>query len=335
MAELPITADPAVEGFMEPDLSDEGYAESSASTYVTSIASDIRRGVEENGRTYPVYGKNEYGMPVDDKEQDRLDLQHCKYTLLLENKLFLSPIPEKPQKILDLGTGTGIWAIDVADTYPSAQVIGTDLAPVQPTWVPTNCQFEIDDAEDDWVYAKDNFDLIHGRDFTFAIRNWTKLIHQSYEHLKPGGYLELSCVYPVPKCDDGTLPPDSAYVEVSRTYNEMAKLAGCPADSPLHYKEWMEKEGFEDVKEVIYRMPTSPWPKDKRLKKIGGFEKLNLLEGAQGFLVRGFTGVLGRTREELELLLARLREELRTPKFHSYVPFYVVYGRKPGASSAA
>lgn len=35
--------------------------------------------------------------------------------------------------MLDLGTGTGIWAIDFADEYPSANVIGTDLSPIQPT----------------------------------------------------------------------------------------------------------------------------------------------------------------------------------------------------------
>ncbi|KAL1963768.1 hypothetical protein VTN77DRAFT_7834 [Rasamsonia byssochlamydoides] len=48
-------------------------------------------------------------------------------------------------RILSLGTGTGIWAIQFANEYPSAQVIGTDLSPIQPPWVPPNCVFEIDD----------------------------------------------------------------------------------------------------------------------------------------------------------------------------------------------
>jgi methylase of polypeptide subunit release factors len=49
-------------------------------------------------------------------------MQHAMQTLLLGNKLFWSPIGDSPQKVLDLGTGTGIWAIDFADMYPSAEV---------------------------------------------------------------------------------------------------------------------------------------------------------------------------------------------------------------------
>lgn len=49
-------------------------------------------------------------------------------------KLFLAPIGDKPAKILDLGTGTGIWAIEMGDDYPSTDIIGTDLSPTQPSW---------------------------------------------------------------------------------------------------------------------------------------------------------------------------------------------------------
>ena len=40
-------------------------------------------------------------------------MSHAKYVMLLEKKLFLAPITSQPQRILDLGTGTGIWAINV------------------------------------------------------------------------------------------------------------------------------------------------------------------------------------------------------------------------------
>lgn len=65
---------------------------------------------------------------------ERIDMAHEKYFLLLDEKRYLAPIGPNPQQILDLGTGTGIWAMDIADQFPSAQVLGIDIAPIQPTW---------------------------------------------------------------------------------------------------------------------------------------------------------------------------------------------------------
>jgi ubiquinone/menaquinone biosynthesis C-methylase UbiE len=65
-------------------------------------------------------------------ELDRMDFEHHIFKLLLDGRLHLNPL-EHPQRILDLGTGTGIWAIEMADQYPSASIIGTDLSPVQPS----------------------------------------------------------------------------------------------------------------------------------------------------------------------------------------------------------
>lgn len=45
----------------------------------------------------------------------------------------MAPI-DNPKTILDVGTGTGIWAIEMGDMFPDAKIIGTDLAPTQPTW---------------------------------------------------------------------------------------------------------------------------------------------------------------------------------------------------------
>ncbi|KFY88881.1 hypothetical protein V500_06064, partial [Pseudogymnoascus sp. VKM F-4518 (FW-2643)] len=117
------------------DFDDEAFDSGSSvgGSAFTSITSSVLRGeVAEGGRTYAVYGKEEYGLPMDDTELNRLDMSHAKYYGLIEKKRFLAPIGDSPQKILDLGCGTGIWCIDVADEYPSAEVIGVDIAPTQP-----------------------------------------------------------------------------------------------------------------------------------------------------------------------------------------------------------
>lgn len=35
-------------------------------------------------------------------------------------------------RVLDLGTGSGAWAIDMAIKYPGSEVLGLDLVPVNP-----------------------------------------------------------------------------------------------------------------------------------------------------------------------------------------------------------
>lgn len=74
----------------------------------------------------------------------------------MNRKLFLSPLGNTPQiqNVLDLGTGTGIWAIDFADQHPSANVLGVDLSPIQPSWIPPKLKFEIDDYEQTWTWVQ-------------------------------------------------------------------------------------------------------------------------------------------------------------------------------------
>lgn len=72
-------------------------------------------------------------MPNDESEQDRLDLSHQMFKITTGDKLYLAPIA-KPARILDVGTGTGIWAIEMGDEFPDSDILGTDLSPTQPTW---------------------------------------------------------------------------------------------------------------------------------------------------------------------------------------------------------
>lgn len=64
-------------------------------------------------------------------ELERLDIKHHVMMLLCGGHLHLAPLPS-PGRILDIGTGSGIWAMQMAEQYPESMVIGTDLSPVQP-----------------------------------------------------------------------------------------------------------------------------------------------------------------------------------------------------------
>ena len=305
---------------MIPDLdfSDEAYPESTSTSYVTSIASAVSRGVVENERLYPSYGQHSYGMPIDEDEKDRMDLQHRKYELLLGGRHFLAPLGPSPQRILDLCTGTGIWALDIADAYPSAQVIGVDIAPIQPRWVSVNCQFEIDDVESTWTFKQDSFDFIHFRDPLYTVRDWPKLVAQCYNHLKPGGWCEFACIYPVVMCDDGTMPADSGFKVICERFMEASTIFGTPVDCPLRFARYLQEAGFVDVSENIFKIPSSPWPKDKRLKKIGAMEMTNVCEGSSAFALRAFEKAYGWSREQTEIAMVGFRRDVRNRKYHQY-----------------
>ncbi|ATZ57349.1 hypothetical protein BCIN_14g04960 [Botrytis cinerea B05.10] len=172
---------------LENDSAFGGPAASNTSK--TSLTSGITRYREENGRRYHAYRDGKYLMPNDDDEQDRMDLLHHVFNLVLDGKLYLAPI-ENPQRVLDVGTGTGIWAIDFADQYPSSHVVGCDLSPIQPGWIPPNLEFEIDDVEDTWRYSQ-KFDFIHIRSLGGSIASWPHLLDQARDNLNEGGYIEL------------------------------------------------------------------------------------------------------------------------------------------------
>ena len=112
------------------------------------------------------------------------------YTLTLGGELHLAPI-KAPREILDVGTGTGIWAIQMADKFPEAQVTGTDLSPIQPDLVPENCVFEIDDNSLDWTWEENQLDYVHVREMMGSIKDWDLFCNEALRCIAPGGYIEI------------------------------------------------------------------------------------------------------------------------------------------------
>ena len=193
------------------DAGDSGYDESILST--ASVSTSIFAYEKEHGRTYHAehLAGYKYAWPNDEEEQERLDVQYHGYRLTIGNKIFHAPL-EHPTNVLDIGTGTGIWCIDVADAYPGANVIGVDISPIQPKWVPTNCEFQIFDLEQSWTWGDNHFDLIHTRIMNgVALRSWPKFYEQAFQKLKPGGWVENQEFDLGVTSDDNTIPPDSHF----------------------------------------------------------------------------------------------------------------------------
>lgn len=124
------------------DESDAGYETDTASAASTSLSSSIRDYAFENGRRYHKFREGSYQFPNDEPEQAREDMKHAMIVNVCNGKLHYAPL-EKVHRVLDLGTGTGIWSIDskssrlivkcfvaddsiVGDEYPEATILGID-----------------------------------------------------------------------------------------------------------------------------------------------------------------------------------------------------------------
>ncbi|KAK0387404.1 hypothetical protein NLU13_5716 [Sarocladium strictum] len=308
---------------------DSAYAESIASSSA-SLASSIFRSRSENGRTYHAFKEGKYVLPNDDSENERLDLQHMLFQLTLDGKLFCSPggAGSKSHRVLDVGTGTGIWAVDYADDHPDAEVVGVDLSAIQPTFVPANLKFFIDDVEDPWTYNY-KFDFIYSRMLTGSIRDWPKFIQQCYDNLESGGWLELADILLDFSTDDGTVSADSPAKKWGDLMLEAADKFGAPLDSCTRYKQQLQDAGFVDVVEQVYKWPSYVWPRDPKFKEMGMWTYENLGNGGSGLSLALFTRALGWTAEEVEVFLVQVRKDMKNPSVHGWWPIYIVYGRKP------
>ncbi|KAH3913942.1 hypothetical protein HBH56_096300 [Parastagonospora nodorum] len=309
------------------DDADSAYGDVVSET--ASLTSSIMKGRYENGRRYHAYQDGIYMFPDDEQEQDRLDIKYASLQNVFSDKIVFAPL-EDPQQILDIGTGTGIWAIDAGELFPGATVTATDLSPIQPTWVPPNVKFEIDDAEQTWTWDDNFFDLVHLRTMTGCIRNWDKLFAQAFRHTKPGGYIELQEMDYMGVIQETSRNPGTSFVTWCTEQGNAGKKAGIVLRTSVEtLTSALQKAGFVDCQVFEFKLPIGPWPKSRRLRDAGLLQLSAMLEGIEGLSLRLYTFYAGWSLDELKVLLAKVRTELRDPGCHAYWPVIVVYAKKP------
>ncbi|RBR26405.1 uncharacterized protein FIESC28_00810 [Fusarium coffeatum] len=303
-----------------------------AESSTASITSSILHYRTINGRTYhSERGNAAYWGSNDERQSEAMDIAHHMFTLAQDGELHLAPLDKDIQKVLDIGCGTGIWAIDFADKFPGCEVIGTDISPIQPSWVPPNLKFEIEDCNQDWTFAPESFDYVHLRYMVGCIPDWNQLFEQAYKVLKPGGWVESFEASPTIESDDDTVKPDSAMGQWGPIFIKASKMIGntftVVADDLQ--RKGVEHAGFTEIKQWDSKLPLNPFPKDPHLKEIGQFGELFSTQDTEGFIML-VANTLGWSREQVHVYIAQFRKEIRDRKnHHPYIKLKTVWARKP------
>ena len=190
----------------------------------------------------------------------------------------------------------------MGDEFPEAEVQGTDLSPIQPSSVPENVRFFIDDAsEDDWAVPAAHFDYIHTRVLLGCFQDFREIIKKGFYYTKPGGHMESQEIMSTPYCDDGTMPSDWPFLEWTKFGDDAAMEAGRPMRIANKLKRWYIQAGFVDVQEKVFKLPMNPWPRDKHLKALGRMSEDNWHAGLGAFSMGHFSRVLNWSKTEIEV----------------------------------
>lgn len=136
-------------------------------------------------------GPSSYLFPRHPAEADRLDLQHHALREAV-GRNYLAPVGVMEQ-VLDVGTGTGRWGIELCWEHPEAVVVGLDLVR-GPSEHPAGYQHVRGDVLQGLPFLDCSFDLVHQRFLSsgIAVVDWPRAVSELVRVTRPGGWVELT-----------------------------------------------------------------------------------------------------------------------------------------------
>ena len=278
-------------------------------------------------------------MPNDEIEQLRLAITHQVFIHVLDGELTNAPL-EDPTHVLDIGTGTGDWAIRMAEVYPKCEVVGTDISAIAETSsVPMNVFFEIEDAED-WDRPPDSYDLIHMRYLDGSFRDWSFMYESVFYSTKPGGWIEVMD-FDTPDAFSRFathFSPTSPVHEIFRDMLEASNKAGRECGVKHLNPMLLLEAGFVDVRVTEY-----PIPLTVAEHTAGKIWLISCLDAFEAMCLRLLIEQMGWDPDECKLACEHAARELaelaKNPEVSKglFIVLRSLVGRKPlhGPASGA
>ncbi|KIO29851.1 hypothetical protein M407DRAFT_21104 [Tulasnella calospora MUT 4182] len=335
----------------EESAGDSGSGRNSPSLSVYSYHSSVDGSAmlrNIHGRTFNNSSDN-YMLPADVAEHGRLDLQH---EMLWKKRggLFYAPqavrralAPREGSRpsILDVGSGSGSWVIEMGRQFPHAEVVGLDLAPANLSSAPpSNCRFECDDANLGLLHYKGCFDVVHASCVTLGITNYRKFMDEVVEILRPSGvFLTVAGDMQIHDENHNLLPlidegePGFTYtLRLIHAILDAMRAKGPGIDAYPKIYSWLQDQGnaWEDIGQKIVYIPIGPWEdgmssKDKQISELMRQDFLRLIQSVRPLLLS-----YGWFEETVDKWSAGAQEETKILKNKYYIRWFFTWAIKPG-----
>ncbi|KAI1150343.1 S-adenosyl-L-methionine-dependent methyltransferase [Nemania diffusa] len=231
----------------------------------TSTAEEEPPYIEAFGHKYHHSGR--IFVPFDEKEQRRMEIEHRLFRHCLNGALTATRIPLTVERIVDLGSGTGLWPLEMAVRYPQAQILGIDVSRIQRTnAVPPNVTFSISNVEDPWPMPPNSIDFLHARSLAGGVSDWPALLAQAYERLKPGGLLEWTEVAIQIFDFDGNFGSAELCPNFLKLWRDVCMSNNIDFTPSPNAPVWLVEAGFEKIVQRTEILPIGDWVEDDKLR---------------------------------------------------------------------
>lgn len=262
-----------------------------------------------------------YVLPSDDKEINRLDFQHYMLRYTLRGN-YGAPI-RQPKSILDVGSGTGRWAHEMARLFPDANVVGTDITPPNPDLSPQdgtrpdNYAFVKGNILEGLPFADSSFDFTHMRLLLFAIpeTRWPDVARELVRVTRPGGWIEM--VETGPQQNGGP-----AMDQIVQWVTNASMRRGINPLVGPRIGEFLRGAGAVNVSTRNIALPVGAY--GGRVGRLAETDVMGVLSGVKGLVAS--QGVA--SPEAFDQAAQTAREDLN--RFQCTLPFYIAFGQRPG-----